>query len=175
LKKIEEKTINSSNVSDLECFIYPGTVVVPTEIDEKIQERIKIWSESERPVKWACVLTGRIKYDQGLLIPLVEDFYELPAVSLNEEHGLAYCLDDVKRIAEKSYIIAMLQLHPSNDLFPSSSDLAIALYTDLLLSRPILHIITNPKGEKLMLTFKECHECEHSFFKLFQLKKEKRR
>lgn len=169
MRKLEEETVSkSSKGQDAEFFIFQGKIAVLPEVDRKIQERIRLWSKSKRPVKWACVLTGEVQFDEGALVSVVDNFFELPAFSLNEEHGLAFCLDDVKRIAEKHYIVAMLQMHPSNEVFPSSSDLAIALYTDLLLSRPILHIFASPKGEKLILTFEKCHECEHSFFKLFR-------
>jgi hypothetical protein len=168
LKSIEKNDSKFSSNNDFECFIFQDQIAVLPEVNEKIQERIQLWSKGEIPVKWACVLTGEVKMDKEALIQVVDNFFELPAYTLSQEHGLAFCLDDIKRISEDHYIIAMLQLHPANDLFPSSSDLAIAIYTDLLLSRPILHIFANPKGDKLILTFKKCHECEHSFFKLFQ-------
>ena len=171
--KGEETVSTSTKGQDAECFVFQGKIAVLPEVDRKIQERIRLWSKSERTVKWACVLTGEARFEEETLIPLVDNFFELPAFGLNEEHGLAFCLDDIRRIAENHYVIAMLQMNPSN-VFPTSSDLAVALYVDLLLSRPILHIFTSPGGQKLILTFEKCHECEHSFFKLFQYEKKGR-
>lgn len=148
-----------------------GDVAILPEVSDKIEERIRLWSKSERPVEWACCLIGNIaaKGDEAFLV--IKDFLELPAYNLNREHGIAVCLNDIKRIAEKYFIVGILHSHPSEDLMPSANDIAMAIYVDILLSRPILHIIASPNGEKLILSFDKCHECQNSFFNIITSKR----
>jgi len=153
----------------IECFIYQGKLAVLPEIDRKIQERIKLWSKNPQPTEWACVLTGSIIVEGDDDKPLVTDFYELPAWNLgSRQQAYTICLDDIAKIGERNFILALLHSHPSGNLFPSSGDLATFLYTDLLLGRPILYVIASPNGEKRILSFTKCWECENSLFKLIQ-------
>ncbi|MGQ9468684.1 MAG: Mov34/MPN/PAD-1 family protein [Nitrososphaerales archaeon] len=165
----EKEELWSHYKQTLGCFIYQGKIAVMPEVDRKIKERIKLWSRSPQPTEWACVLTGKISAEGGEGIPLVTDFYELPAWNLGSgQHAYTICLDDIAKIAEKNFVLALLHSHPSGNIFPSSGDVATFLYTDLLLGRPIFYIITSPSGEKLILSFVKCWSCEHSFFRLIK-------
>jgi len=152
----------------IECFVYQGKIAVMPEVAKKTQERIDLWSKGQQSVEWACVGVGKMLAERDEDIPLITDFYELPAWNLNRQHGYTICLDDIAKIGEKNLILTDLHSHPSGNLFPSSGDIATFLYTDLLLGRPILHIIASPNGEKLILSFAKCWECENSFLKLIQ-------
>jgi len=149
----------------IECFVYQGKIAVLPDIEKKIQERIELWSKNPQPVEWACVLIGSLTPDGT---PLVKDFLELPAYNLNREHGLTVNLDDIARIAEKKFALAVLHTHPSHNLMPSSTDFATFLFTDVLVGRPLLYILASPSGDKLILSFAKCWECKDSLFKLIQ-------
>lgn len=155
-----------TNLEQLECYIYQGKIALASQLEKKIEERLFLWSKSSMPVEWACVLIGAIRLDGEEEVPIVEDFFELPAFNLNREHGLVINLNDIARIAEKFYVIGLYHSHPSGDLMPSPSDIATFLYTDILIGRPLLYIIASPGGSKLILSFASCHSCPNSFFKL---------
>jgi len=156
------------NGQAIRCFVYQGKIALTPEVARKTQERIDLWSKGQRGVEWACVCTGKVLAEGDGEIPLITDFYELPAWNLNRQHGYTICLDDIARIGEKNFILTFLHSHPSGNLFPSSGDMATFIYTDLLLGRPILHIIASPNGEKLIISFAKCWECPNSFFKLIR-------
>jgi len=138
------------------------------DVEKKIRERIELWSSGEHGLEWGGVGTGKVLVNGDEDLPLITDFYELPAFNLNRHQSYTICLDDIAKIGEKNLILALLHSHPSGNLFPSSSDLATFLYTDILLGRPILYIIASPNGEKLILSFAKCWECENSFLKIIQ-------
>lgn len=150
----------------IRCFLYQGKIAVLPDVNEKIQERITLWSNSKPPSEWSCVGTGKLLLKDDDVIPLVQDFYELPAWNLNRQHGYTVCLDDIARIAQEHFVIALIHSHPSGNLFPSSGDLATFLYADLLIERPLVYIIAGPDGSKLILSFAKCWGCKDSFFKL---------
>lgn len=152
----------------IKCFVYQGKIALMPEVAKKIQERIDLWSKGQQSIEWACVGTGKVLVEGDEDIPLITDFYELPAWNLNRQHGYTICLDDIAKIGEKNFILTDIHSHPSGNLFPSSGDLATFIYTDLLLGRPVLHIIASPNGEKLIISFAKCWECPNSFFKLIK-------
>lgn len=183
----EEETINSAvkqpNINNerntqlpdeqqiSEHYTHKDVFAVLPKVYKKIKERIEIWSKSEKPIEWVCVLTGETRLEDGNLITVADDFYEIPVYNLNRKHGLSLWLGDVKRISMKKHVVAMLHSHTNNDLRPSPSDMATFLNIDLLLDRSIPQIIANPKGETFIFTFKNCHNCKNSFFKLISHKK----
>ena len=157
-----------------ECFIYEGKIFIPVDIAEKIEKRIKLHAK-EPSQEWICVLTGESRFVEGKLVEVVTDFFELPTYNLNKSSSLAISLTDVKKIVEEGYyVIAILHTHPKAsllDLWPSPNDIATAISIDAFLGRPIKHIIAEPEGNKLILTFEKCFNCENSFFKfLFKQK-----
>ncbi len=150
----------------IEQLIHKGTIALPPELDDRIKERIKLWSQGKNQVEWPCVLTGQMRASKDLILFEVTDFYEIPSYNANRQHGLLICLDDVLRVADKNFVVALLHTHPSGNLLPSVSDLATFLAVDNLLGRPLLYIIASPDGKKLILSFERCRDCEHSPFKL---------
>lgn len=143
---------------------------VSHEVERRIDERIKLWSKDKK--EWACVLTGYLGTERENAIPVVTDFFEISNLKTNG--GLMINLQDILRIAENHFTIALLHSHPSNDLTPSPSDIATFIYTEILLKEnkknPILYIIASPNGERLILSFAKCWECPNSFFKLIKIK-----
>lgn len=152
----------------IKCFLYEGKIAVLPEINKKIQERITLWSNNKPPSEWSCVGTGKLLLQEDDALPLIQDFYELPAWNLNRQHGYTICLDDIARIAQDHLVLTLIHSHPSGKLFPSSGDIATFLYTDLLLGRPLIYIIAGPNGSKLILSFGKCWECQDSFFNLIR-------
>ena len=156
-KKIEE----SVEKEFPECFIYQGTLLVLPEIARKINDIAKTWKNKET----GFVLTGEDKIIDNALVHVVTDFYTLPTYDVNRTHRLLIDLSDIARIAKKKNIIAIEHVHPNGQLWPSLSDLATMISIDILLAKPVLHIIANTEGERLILSFQKCHECKNSFFK----------
>lgn len=152
-----------SGLSKLEHLIYPGRIVVEERVAEAIEERIKLWSEKDPKIEWACLLCGSYTANGKEAMPFVTGYIELPAWNLNREHSLAINLNDILRISEEHHVLALLHSHPSGQLMPSAQDLATFLYCEALLGRPLLYIIASPDGQKLILSFLKCHECENSF------------
>jgi len=159
-----------------ECFIYDGKIFVPLDIAEKINERVKIHAK-EPSQEWVCLLCGEQRFVEGKLVEFVTDFFELPTYNLNKSSSLAISLSDIKKIVEEGYyVIAILHTHPKAsflDLWPSPNDIATAISIDAFLGRPIKHIIADPEGNKLILTFEKCFNCKNSFFKFLFKQKEK--
>lgn len=166
-RKVNRKSVlEFTNNHHIEHLIHKGTIALPPELDDRIKERIKLWSQGKNQVEWPCVLTGHMRASKDLILYEVTDFFELPSYNANRQHGLLICLDDVLKVAEKNFIVALLHTHPSGNLIPSASDLATFLAVDNLLGRPLLYIIASPDDKKLILSFEKCRDCKHSPFKL---------
>jgi len=144
-----------------ECFIYKGTLLVLPHVAKKSNDVATTWKDKET----GFVFTGEDKIVDNALVHLVDDFYELPTYDVNRTNKLVISLGDIEEIARKKNIIAIEHIHPHSEPWPSLADLATMLSIDILLQKPILHIIANTDGKRLILCFQKCHECENSFFK----------
>jgi hypothetical protein len=156
-------------------FVFDGEVPFETGVWHKIQDRVELWSKSENPMEWACVLVSQPKVEKNEAIVPIVDFIELPIWQLSRSHGLSFLIDDVVRIAEKKFVAGLLHSHPNGDLTPSSSDLATFLYLDAIMGRSLLYLILAPDKNKkpLIIHFEACHKCPNSFLKIFKKIKEK--
>lgn len=149
-----------------ECFVYKGTLLLLPEVARKIDDVVKTWKDKET----GFVLTGENKIVDNAFVHVVNDFYELPTYDVNRTNKLIISLGDIAEIAKKKNIIAIEHVHPSSVPWPSLADLATMISVDVLLQKPILHIIANPEGKRLILSFQKCHECENSFLKFLMFK-----
>ena len=158
------------DASSLKPFIYNGEIPFEQNVWERIKERVEIFSGSDNPVEWGCVLIGKPKVLEAEAIVPVMDNIELPLWDLSRTRGLSILLDDIVRISKKKFVVGLLHSHPNDVLMPSSSDLATFLYTDTLVGRPLIYMIVSPNTQRkpLILHFKACHQCPNSFFNLLK-------
>lgn len=159
----------------IQPFIFSGKIPFKPNVWYRTQDRVELWSKSENPMEWACVLISQPKVEKDKPIVPIVDFIELPIWQLSRNRGLSFLIDDVIRIAEKKFVAGLLHSHPNGDLTPSSSDWATFTYLDVILGRPLLYMIVSPdKNRKpLIIHFKACHKCPNSFLNI--LKKIKKR
>ncbi|MDI6826808.1 MAG: hypothetical protein QMD36_06565 [Candidatus Aenigmarchaeota archaeon] len=163
-----EKSVKVSEKEEFpECFIYKGTLLLLPEVAKKIDDVVKTWKDKET----GFVLTGEDKIVDNALVHVINDFYQLPTYDVNRTNKLIIALDDIKEIAKKKNIIAIEHVHPNSEPWPSLADIATMISIDILLHKPILHIIANTEGKRLILSFQKCHECENSFFKFLLSKR----
>jgi proteasome lid subunit RPN8/RPN11 len=149
-----------------ECFVFKGSLLLLPEVAKKIDDIVRTWKNKET----GFVLCGEDKMVDNAMFHVVTDFYTLPTYDFNMTSKLIIDLGDIARIATKKNIIAIQHVHPSSELWPSLADLATMISIDILLRKPVLHIISNSEGKRLILTFEKCHECENSFLKFLLLK-----
>jgi proteasome lid subunit RPN8/RPN11 len=156
-------------------FIFNGEIPFEPGVWHKIQDRVELWSKSDNPMEWACVLIGQPKVEKNEAIVPIVDFIELPIWQLSRTHGLSFLIDDVLRIAEKKFVAGLLHSHPNGVLNPSSADWATFTYLEAMLRRPLLYIIMGPSKDRkpLIIHFEACHKCPNSFLKIFKKIKEK--
>jgi hypothetical protein len=151
-----------------ECFVYKGSLLLLPEVAKKIDDIVRTWKNKET----GFVLCGEHKMVENAMFLVVTDFYTLPTYDFNRTNKLIIDLGDIARIADKKNIIAIQHVHPNSELWPTLADLATMISIDILLGKPVLHIISNPEGKRLILCFDKCHGCENSIFK-FLLSKSK--
>ena len=158
--------MNTEKFLSIRSLLYDGNIKVVEEVERKISERIKFWSKYKK--SWTCLLLGHLSYEANEAIPVITDFFEIQ--NLTFEEGLAFNLQDVLRVAENYFVVAILCAHPSEDLTPSASEFAFFLYLELLFQlnnkNPIFYIIASPSGKKLIFSFTSCRRCSNSFFKI---------
>jgi proteasome lid subunit RPN8/RPN11 len=150
-----------------ECFVYKGTLLLLPRVAKKTDDVARTWKDKET----GFVFTGEEKIVDNALVHVVDDFYELPTYDINRTNKLVISLGDIDEIARKKNIIAIEHIHPHSEPWPSLADIATMISIDILLQKPILHIIANTEGKRLILSFQKCHECENSFFKFLLFKK----
>ena len=147
--------------SDVEDYLFDGTVPITALVAERIKERVKIWGSeiSRHQIEWAGLLTGprRIKDEQDL--DMVTEFFELPSYNADKQHHLTINMDDIENIDRQYPAKAFLHSHPHGNLVPTLQDWMTFLYIDFrVLQRPILYIVMAPDGNKVIFSFKKCHE-----------------
>jgi len=166
---LKSKKERKNIVRSLKPFVYLEEIPFDEEVWHKIQDRIKIWSDSKNPVEWACLLISKPRVEKDKAIAPIVDFIELPLWEISRNRGLNFLIDDVARIAKEKFVVGLLHSHPSGDLTPSSSDWATFLYLDSILGRPLLYIIMSPhKPKPLVIHFERCHKCPYSFLNLLK-------
>jgi proteasome lid subunit RPN8/RPN11 len=165
---MDKLEMDDEAIASLQSLIYEGRLMILPNVEEAIEERIRLWSDKDPKVEWAAVLCGSYRAEGEQLMPLVTSFVELPSWNLSREHSLAINLNDIARIAEQHHVLALLHSHPSGEIFPSAQDIATFIYCDILLGRPLLYVIATPKGEKLILSFEKCHRCPSSFLRVMK-------
>jgi len=50
--------MRNKSASEFEHLIYPGQIAVEEKVAEEIEQRIKLWSEKDPKIEWACLLHG---------------------------------------------------------------------------------------------------------------------
>jgi hypothetical protein len=144
-------------------------ILFAAQVNERLCERIKLWCNGKH-AKWACALIGKtIVGEDGKVLLVIEDFIDLIAYNVHSENGVAVCLEDLARIAEKYSVVGLLHTDHGS-LEPSANDIAIALYAEIMSSNPLIHVIASPK-QWLVFSFENCWKCTNSFFSLLKSRK----
>ena len=152
---------NSNGGFDLKSYLYDGKFAVEKGIAEQIMERVRIWSSTKTstPVEWAAVLTGPSGLQNETELKPITGFFELPTYNANKESHLTINMADIEKVDKDYPIVAFVHSHPGGSLVPSLQDWITFTYIDFqVLRRPILYMILSPTGQKVIFSFKECHE-----------------
>ena len=163
----QPETLRSMNIqskisaADLVEYLFDGTVAITPLVAEKLGERVRIWGNGvgNNQIELAALLTGP-KRIQGEQNPdIITEFFELPTYNSDKRNHLIMNMDDVEKVDREYPVRAFFHSHPCGNVVPTLNDWITFLYIDFrVLRRPILYVIMAPDGNKVIFSFKKCHE-----------------